>query len=165
MNLKLNEKDEVSIFLYKNVKNIQEIKKINYNASFMDASLISSCFQILVSSFKSLNSNKTNNYHSEVIYNVGISKNVRRFIFKKKIKTNLDLFGIENSPESVLIVMLNPKKEEVEEIKELMKDSTALEWNEENLEKVQNVEKIQKIYKVSTNFKEEIISKLAIRDL
>jgi geranylgeranyl pyrophosphate synthase len=77
----------------------------------------------------------------------------------------LDLFGIENSPESVLIVMLNPKKEEVEEIKELMKDSTALEWNEENLEKVQNVEKIQKIYKVSTNFKEEIISKLAIRDL
>jgi hypothetical protein len=78
----------------------------------------------------------------------------------------LDLFGIENSPESVIIVMLNPKKEEVKEIKELMKESTELEWNEENLEKLQNVEKIQKIFKVTNlNFKEEIISKLAIRDL
>jgi hypothetical protein len=86
MNVKLSEKDEVFIFLYKNVKNIQEIKKTNYNASFMDASLISSCFQILVSSFKSLNSNKTNNYHSEVIYNVGISKNVGDLFLKKRLK-------------------------------------------------------------------------------
>jgi hypothetical protein len=86
MKTTLSEKDEIEIFLFKNVKNIQEIKKKNYNASFIDASLISSCFQILVSSFKSLNSNKSNNYHSEVIHNVGMSRNVGHFIFKKRLK-------------------------------------------------------------------------------
>ena len=36
-------------------------------------------YQILVSSYKSLNTNKTNNFYSELIHNLGVSKNVNNW--------------------------------------------------------------------------------------
>eukprot|EP01080_Neovahlkampfia_damariscottae_P004420 gene4420-7795_t len=163
----LTSEDKVTILFYKNIKNIDEIKKLKFNASFINTSMIVSIFQVLVSTYKSLNTNKTNDFYSEIIYNLGISKN---------ISTNLNAFGIESDPNNILIVMLNVKEEELKNIKNIIKNDEEKEENnlsiDEEIKNEMNIEKIKKLYKLSNlksnnviEIEKLIISKLSIRDL
>ncbi|XP_023022050.1 EKC/KEOPS complex subunit Tprkb [Leptinotarsa decemlineata] len=104
MNLDPVTKSRIDIKLYKNVKNMKQLKekllKGELTCSLVKPSLICDPFQIIVAANKALTSEKltTKSVYTEILFNLSISKN---------ISNSLQTFGSSESDKELLVVTVN----------------------------------------------------------
>jgi len=157
-----------NLFLFKSVKNGEELRKEimkgNIQASVIKASMILDPLQLLVAINKAVHNEKhskmmTKTIYTEIIYQLSPSKN---------ITDSLSKFGISNSDESVIAVVIDDSDQtQAESIFRLVQGTRS---DLSQLQDVSNMELIKKIYKVKDSeleigsLLEAVLGRIATKD-
>lgn len=151
--------------LYRDVKNASQLRKKvqegRLNCCLLKPNLIVDAFQVVVAANKALTAEKlrTKSEYTEILFNLSVSKNITQ---------SLQTFGIEDSNDEILVVVL--KKVDVEDVNDAFGEVQGEEVNLEELGKFCDVKAVRKVYKVSDEeYKEvaildSVVSRIAAKD-
>ncbi|XP_076162691.1 EKC/KEOPS complex subunit TPRKB [Ptiloglossa arizonensis] len=159
-----------TLYLFANVQNSDEIYKKIVNGeiccSIIKAALIVDSFHVLVAANKAavnakMNQLITKNLHTEVLFNLSISKNISRSLME---------FGINDTDKNILIVQIHKinNKEPMSEI--LRKNIKGEKVSISELPQFSDLELIKKTYKIDkeeqtvSNLTNSIVSRISCKD-
>lgn len=157
-------KAEVQIHLYKNVKNVPEVRekilKGELKCCALKPSLIYSPFQIVVAANKAVCAEKTTtkSIYTEILYNLSITKNISK---------SLQTFGIHDKDTEIILVTINKIGEEEAIIGEQIHGE---EVQLSELHKFSDINAIKKLYKITdresnfTSLEDSIVNRIATKD-
>lgn len=158
----------VSIKLYKNVKNIEELRKSvicgDLKCCLLKPSLIVDPFQIVIAANKALIAVKltTKSTYTELLFNLSISKNITQ---------SLQKFGANDKESSVIVVVMKRQEEDNTDEEDIFEKVLGEEDDLSNLNQYTDVTAIRKAYKISDiEYKripllDSVISRIASKDL
>jgi len=135
------------VYLFDRVTNAEEIlSKLlagELNAALINPTMVYSLYVLQIAAHKALfsesyNSLATKSIHSELVYNLSGSRNM---------KDTFSKFGMQKNLDSVLVAVFDAGDVQIKEIFELIKGS---ELPLENLEKFTQEDIIRKTYSIST---------------
>lgn len=157
----------VSIKLYRDVKNIPELRqKIvagELNCSIVKPSLILDPFQIVVAANKAAIAEKltTKTIHAELLFNLSVSKNISQ---------SLQKFGIDDRETDVLVVVIC-RNEDTNQNMEVFDKVDGNEVDIDLLSELSDLEAIKKCYKINdlesknANLIDSVVSRIAAKDI
>lgn len=132
----------IRIRLYKDVKNVGEIRKKLFegklNCCLLKPSLILDPFQVAVAANKAIVAENltTKTIFTEILFNLSISKN---------ITASLKTFGIDESDKNILVVFIN----KCDEVPETVDFINGEEVNVSEICELTNIDLMKKTYKIS----------------
>ncbi|XP_076397262.1 EKC/KEOPS complex subunit TPRKB [Megachile rotundata] len=158
-----------TLYLFINVQNSNEVcKKVisgELSCTIMKASLIVDPFQVLISANKAAINAKTNqlttkNVHTEILFNLSMSKNISR---------SLTEFGISDSDKNILIAIVHKANEKPtpDIFEEAIKGERI---SISKLPQYTNVELVKKTYKIDkeelsvSNLINSVVSRISSKD-
>ena len=151
--------------LYRDVKNAPQLRKNvqegRLKCCLLKPNLIVDAFQVVVAANKALTAEKlkTKSEYTEILFNLSVSKNITQ---------SLQMFGIEDSSNEILVVAL--KKADDEDVNEAFGQVRGEEVDLEELSKFCDVKSVRKAYKVSDEeykdvaILDSVVSRIAAKD-
>lgn len=158
----------VLIKLYKNVKNVVELRReiLNgkLNCCILKPSLIVDPFQIVVAANKAIITKKltTKTIYTELLFNLSISKNITESLRK---------FGIDDKENNIIVVVIKRKDDENSNESEIYEKVDGDEEDLKELTTYSDVGLIRKTYKINdVEYKKipilnSITSRIATKDV
>ncbi|XP_033115268.1 EKC/KEOPS complex subunit Tprkb-like [Anneissia japonica] len=159
----------VSLALFGNVKNAEEIKKHigsgNIDAAIVSPVLVADAFQVLVATNKAIYNQKngklkTRSVNSEILYSISPSKNIGE---------SFKLFSFQNDASHLLVVVLNDESNDKFNVlqKRIVGDLIPLE----NLKEISDIDRIKQVYKIPdeelkySSLVQSVVSRIATKDV
>ena len=156
----------IHVVSFTNVTNSLDLRNrlLSHDLPFcwLDGSMIMDLFQIKVAVARALLHDTqqcltTNTIHSEIVYNIAACRNMQ---------TAFTTFGLKNSSTDIVVVMMDAKREEIENIMDLV-HGKVVDLN--TLEDTCDKERIIKHYKihtpVETNLLDAIVTRIAVKSV
>lgn len=153
--------------LYRNVKNIQELRKKLFSnqisCCIIKPTLIYDPFQIVVAANKALIAEKltTKSIYTEILFNLSISKNITQ---------SLQKFGIDENGSDLLIAVIN-KSDESNGNDDLYSNINGDQCDLSELNKIHDLNEIKKAYKITeieskdNCILDSVVSRIAAKDV
>eukprot|EP00128_Syssomonas_multiformis_P006943 Colp12_sorted_trinity150504_noHs@15360 len=158
----------ITLGLFKSIKNASELRQLLLTGalelSIIDASMVVSEFQILLSANKALThlkhgKMKTKNVHSEIVFNLSPANS---------ISESLKKFGVSDSTSHVVVAAIDATPEKISRIKSLV-NGEELELSA--LHTLTDTQKLKKLFKIPNaelelgSLNEAVITRQAIKDV
>lgn len=157
---------KLNLYLYKEVKNLKELREKVMNGSLkcciIKPSLVCSPFQVSVAANKALLSAKrgtmtTRTIFSEVLFNLSLSKNITQSLIK---------FGIDDKETNLLVAII---EQDGEDTSEILGNIDGVQCSIDDLEKFSDTKLIEKAYKVQnckqiSQLTDLVVSKIVTKD-
>lgn len=167
-NLDILTNTKITIFLYRNVRNVSDIKRKLFageiQCAVLNPSLICSPFLIATAANKAMiskfrNTLTTRTIYTEVLYNLSPTRNISESLMK---------FGIDDELKNMIIIFLNNVENDDDFNKVLnIVDGEQVPINK--LHEFNDISLIRKVYKISeaelkvSSLEDSILSKLSIK--
>ncbi|KAJ8916101.1 hypothetical protein NQ315_004467 [Exocentrus adspersus] len=165
MNLDLRTNAQLQIKIYRNIKNVKNLKQKlisgELKCCMIKPSLIYDPFQIAVAANKALASAKliTKTIFSEILFNLSVSKHITR---------SLQTFGIDDNDENILVVTISQNGEDNSESVYSQIDGEEVELSQlknlSDLDNIKNVYKISEKESLTIPLIDSIVSRIATKD-
>lgn len=135
-------KTTLTMRLYRNVKNVPELRKKLMKGSLqcciIKPNLIVDPFQVIVASNKAVTAEKltTRTIYSEILHNLSVSKNITQ---------NLQKFGVGDNDRDIIVVTLSKDEEDIENVFRQVKGE---ERDLGELKDLTDFNEVKEIYKI-----------------
>ncbi|KAB0793943.1 hypothetical protein PPYR_13563 [Photinus pyralis] len=143
--LELGDNSTIKMKLYRNVKNVAELRQKILNRTLdcciTKPSLIVDPFQVVVAANKAVVAEKltTKSIYSEILFNLSISKNITQ---------SLQKFGIDDKEREILVVVVE-RPNDGNDCEVVFRQIDGEEIDVSRLEELANLQEIKKVYKLS----------------